>query len=489
MAMRQDRAANRVNTPALGRMTQLLNTAESVIKNAATRHSVREAQEARESLRQMTPQDRANLTAYRTARTARGNIQRGPMGQVLRQGETAGSYRTIDSQVPGKIFAKGDTGYQKAKAYADATGKPWLDPFQDLASDSLAQHAMTPDGMIDPVKLAKWQNDHEDALRALPEDVHQKFLQGPAEAAAVLTDTAEQRRAAMIAHQKIDVAKQLGKSPADAMRSDPMLKDFIGKTHPEEVEAAVGKLFAQPTRLGQLRQYLLSQPGGANAAEGLKRAALDHMLKTVSTQTEVGIKGVKALMPGATQKFIANNKAALRAAGFDQQQIQMMDRVAHDIERSQSLTSTTIPSGSSTASKTVKALKAIGEGAHHGGGLLAPLAILSEAREFIPHSLQSPLVLGGAAAAYAAKKMIYDKMAAKGTEKALKHYHDAIMNPDKGIALLNRPQPRLRERYLRQGMFGAIAAERHEALGPHQGQGPFGRDVYVNAPSPSSGLH
>ena len=420
-------------------------------------------------------------------RRGRGATSSAAHGPVLRQGATSGTYRTIDSQVPGKIFAKGDTGYQKAEAYAKATGKPWLDPFQDVVSDSLARHAMTPDGMIDPVKLAKWQQEHEGALRALPTDVHQKFLQGPAEAAAVLTDQAEQRRAAMVAHQKQDVAKQIGKSPGDAMRRDPMFRDFVGKTHAEEVQDAVGHLLPQPTRLGKLRQFLLQQPGGAHAAEGLKRAALDHMLEKVSTQTEVGSKGVKSLKPGATQAFIAQNKAAMTAAGFTPQQIQMMDRVADDIERSQSLTSTTIPRGSSTASKTIAALHKIGEGAHHGSGWLAPLAIASEAREFIPHTLQNPLTIGTGVAAYGAKKLIYDKLAKKGTEKAVEAYHDAIMNPDKGIELLSRRQPNLRERYLRQWMYGGLAAERHEALGPHQGQGPFGRDVYVNkAASPSA---
>ena len=464
MAMRQDRAANRVNTPALARMTQLLKTAENVIKNAATRHSVREAQEARESLRQMTPQDRANLTAYRTARTARGNIERGPMGQVLRQGETSGSYRTMDSQVPGKIFAKGDTGYQKAKAYADATGKPWLDPFQDLASDSLARHAMTPDGMIDPVKLTKWQEDHEGALRALPTDVHQKFLQGPAEAAAVLTDTATQRRAAMIAHSKIDVAKQIGKSPADAMRRDPMLKGFEGKTTPEEVQGEVGKLFSQPTRLGQLRQYLLSQPGGANAAEGLKRAALDHMLEKVSTQTRVGVSGVKSLTPGITQKFIAQNKTALAAAGFTPQKLQMTDRVDDDIARQQSLYSTTIQRGSATAQKQAAALKKISKHAHEEGGWLAPLVGAGEIYEHIPESLHGYALGAAAVGAYGAKKL-YSHYAEKGTLKANALYHDAIMNPDKGIDLLSRRKPNNRARELRQVMYGGLAAERHEALG------------------------
>ena len=109
----------------------------------------------------------------------------------------------------------------------------------------------------------------------------------------------------------------------------------------------------------------------------------------------------------------------------------MMDRVADDIERSQSLTSTTIPRGSSTASKTIAALHKIGEGAHHGSGWLAPLAIASEAREFIPHTLQNPLTIA-AGVAGVGTKMAYSRFAKKGTEKAVEAYHDAIMNPRQG---------------------------------------------------------
>jgi hypothetical protein len=465
--MRQERITNG-RTPALARMAQLLKTSENVIKNAATRQSAKEAQTEMENLRRMTPQDRANVLAARAATRARGDIERGPMGPVLRQGATSGSYRTMESQVPGKIFAKGPTGYQKAKAYAEATGKPWLDPFKDIVSDSLARDATT-DGMIDPAKLAKWQADHGDALRALPSDVHEQYIKGPAEAAAALAETAAQRRAALVAHSKIDIAKQVGKSPAEAMRRDPIFKGFEGKTTSQEVQDAVGNLFSQPTRLGQLRTYLLSQPGGQHAAEGLKRAALDHMLERVSTQTQVGTQGVKALKPGTTQKFIAQNKAAFQAAGFTPQQIQMMDRVADDIERQQTLYSTTIPRGSATAQKQAKALKEIAShGAHGGASLLSTVLAGKEIYEQIPEAFHGVAGWMAAGAALGASKL-YANARNAGRKSAADFYHDAIMDPDKGIDLLSRPNPhsraRLTAKYGHQAMYGALAAQRHEVLG------------------------
>jgi hypothetical protein len=461
-AMRKERMSNG-KTPALARMTQLLKTAENVIKNAATRQSAKEAEEDMGRLRAMTPQDRANIMAARAASRARGDIERGPAGAITRQGATADSYRTMESQVPGKIFAKGATGYQKAKAYADATGKPWIDPFKDVVSDSMAREATT-NGMIDPAKLAKWQQDYEGALRALPADVRQNFVKGPAEAAAQLADDAANRRAAMIAHQKLDAGK--------AMRNDPAFKGFEGQTSPHDIQNLVGGLFSRKDAVRQmtrLQTFLASQPGGAAAVEGLKRAALDHMLDRVTTQMKAGVgSNVKTLSPGLTQKLVADYKPVMAAAGFTPQQLRVMDQVADDIERQQTLYTTTIPRGSPTAQKTAKALAKIAEHGTHGGlGVAGTIIAAHEIYHSLPEALHGVAGWTGAGAALAAQHF-YAKARNAGIAKAEHLYHDAIMDPDKAADLLSRPNPnsyaRLAEKYGRQGMFAGLASERHEEL-------------------------
>ena len=466
-AMRKERMTNG-KTPALARMAQLLKTTENVIKNAATRQSAKEAEEDMGRLRAMTPQDRANIMAAREGKSReRGDIERGPAGAITRQGATAESYRTMESQVPGKIFAKGPTGYQKAKAYADATGKPWIDPFKDIVSDSLARNATT-DGMIDPAKFAKWQQDYGEALRALPADVAQNYVKGPAEAAAQLAEDAANRRAAMIAHSKLDVAKQMGKSPADALRKEPAFKDFEGKTSPRDVQNLVGGLFSRKDAVHQmtrLRGFLTSQPGGANAAEGLKRAALDHMLDRVTTQMKVATD-TKSLSPGLTQKLVASYKPIMAAAGFTPQQLRVMDQVADDIERQQTLYSTTIPRGTSTPQKLIKALKAI-ETAHSHSGWIAPILAAKEVYEGLPEAFHG---IGGwtVAGAGATGALLYRKARNAGMAKAADIYHDAVMDPDKAADLLSRPNPssraRLVEKYGRDAMYAGLAGERSMLL-------------------------
>ena len=83
-AMRQERITHG-SSPALRRMTTLLKTKENPLKNAATRQSSQEAEEELGRLRAMTPQDRKNLLDARAATRARGDIERGPMGPVLRR--------------------------------------------------------------------------------------------------------------------------------------------------------------------------------------------------------------------------------------------------------------------------------------------------------------------------------------------------------------------------------------------------------------------
>jgi hypothetical protein len=473
-AMRKERMTNG-KTPALARMAELLKTAENVIKNAATRQSAKEAEEGMGRLRAMTPQDRANIMKARAASRARGDIERGPAGAITRQGATADSYRTMESQVPGKIFAKGPTGYQKAKAYADATGKPWLDPFTDIVSDSMARHA-APDGVIDPAKLAKWQQDYGEALRALPDEVRENYVKGPAEAAAQLAKDAAGRRTAMVAHGKIDIVKQMGKtSPeAAALRANPAFKAFEGLTSADDVQRAVGGLLGRTdsvTRLRELRQFLAQQPDGAAALDGLKRATLDHVIQKVISQTEAGMTGIKQLKPGMTQKLIADDRARLEAAGLDQRQLAALDGIAADIERQQRFFATKAAGQSNTPQDLFRMMKKASQ-TEHGIGFWGKL--------FAAHET------GGwrAAGLYLGSEAV-NHMRNAGLEKVEQLLQNAVLNPDQAEALLTHKAPmisnrgwqkRLSSSLKRNAMYGTLAAERHQAL---DRPGPAGRDVYV----------
>jgi hypothetical protein len=460
--MRNERFTNG-NTPALRRMTELLKTSENVIKAAATRQSAAEAKAEMEGLRRMTPEDRTNIMKARAATKARGDIERGPAGAIVRQGATSGTYRTLASQVPGKIFAAGPTGYQKLKAYTEALGKPHMDPVHDIVADSLSREATT-DGMVDAAKLNRWQAKYSDALRALPDEIRQKFVRGPGEAGEALAEGAAARREALIAHSKLDIAKEMGKQApeAEAIRSNPALKAFEGVDNPRDVQSKVGGIMSRPdavTRLGELRKHLAGTP----AADGLKRAALDHVLEKTLSTAEAGTTGEKMLQPGNFQKFVAKNRAALKAAGLSDQQLGVLDKISGDLERQQRFNATKVRTGSDTGQNISKTLKQIAKGVHEGSGLLPMVLAGKEIYERLPESLHGVAGITAAAAGYGAHKVL-SATRHRGLAKAQDLYHEAVMHPDVAADLLGRSTPGRLARLRRHAMYAGLAAERTAAL-------------------------
>lgn len=469
--MRKERIANG-STPALKRMTGLLKTIDNVIKNNATRSSAKEAQETMEGLRRMTPEDREAAMKASAASRARGEIERGPAGAIVRKGATSDSYRTMASQVPGKVFAAGPTGGQKLKAYTAAGGT--MDPVHDIVSDSLAREATT-DGMIDAKKLTTWQEKHRPALESLPDQTRQKFLGGPNQAGQALAEGAAARRTALIDHNKRDVAKEMGASASAADRADPAFKGIIGKESAKDVQAAVGGILQRPDAVTTITRLAKAVSGNANAEDGLKRAVLDHVLEKTMSTAEAGTERENMLKPGAFQTFVANNKAALKAAGLSDEQVGAFEKVAADLQRQQRFNATKTRAGSDTAQNWFK-LKGEAE-AHHNAGWLAPILAVKEAYEMTPEFLHNWAGAGVAAMGVGAWKVL-SRYRNKGIDKAKDLYHEAVMDPDQMANLLARPSPgsmtRLTRTLKRSAMYGGLAAERHEALGPR------GNDIYVN---------
>ena len=463
--MRNERFTNG-NSPALKRMTQLLKTSENVIKNAATRQSAQEARTEMEGLRRMTPEDRAQITAAREATKARGDIERGPAGAIVRQGATSGTFRTLSSQVPGKVFAAGPTGGQKLKAYTEALGKPYMDPVHDIVSDSLARHATT-DGMVDAKKLAKWQEDHRPALEALPDNIRQKFLSGPNEANEALAEGAAGRREALIAHSKLEAGKE--------MRSDPAFKGLEGLTNPRDVQKTIGGMFERKDAVATIDRLAKTVASNPVAADGLKRAVLDHVIEKVTSTAEAGTTGVQALKPGMTQSYLTKNRAVLKAAGFNDEQLANFDKIVADIQRQQRFAATKYPGQSNTAQDIFKHMKEASE-APHNFGVWGKLFAAREGWEMVNKVAEhvhdwtgipkGVVKTAGVAAVPIANKILKARQA--GLAKASHLVHEAVMNPDAAADLLSRPSPggqrRLNRTFARHGMYAGLAADRAATL-------------------------
>ena len=467
-AMRQERMTNG-NSPALRRMATLNTTMENVIANSATRASAAEAA----GLQAMRAADRKAMQQARAATKARGNIERSPAGEIIRKGATSDSYRTMSSQVPGKVFAAGPTGGQRLKAYTAAGGT--MDPVHDIVSDSLAREATT-DGVIDAKKLKTWQENHRPALEALPAEIREKFLGGEADAAGALAEGAASRREALIAHSKLQVGKEFekqlaqGSPTAKAMRADPAFKGLEGADNPKSVQGIVGNLVGRKDGIEAMQRLANEVKGDTVAADGLKRAVLDEMIEKVMGMTEAGTTGVDALKPGRAQAFIRAKREVMKAAGFSDEQLNALAGIAADIKRQQRFYATKAAGQSNTPQDLLKHLKETIEG-HREGPLTNLIAIkegIEAAHSFgIPKGVSIP-----AGVAIAAGKHFYGKRRNAGLKNVASIIHNAVMNPDQAEHLLSQPpkipgrgsQAALASKWGRQAMYAGLAAQRNAGL-------------------------
>jgi hypothetical protein len=276
----------------------------------------------------------ARLKAASGATQARAQtFDQGPVGDVLRRGQTASDYRLPDSAVPGRMFVPGPRGAQTAQAYQAAAGTGGMDPLLDTAAESLRREAMTPDGVIDPGKFANWQNKHQDALRALPAPLRARFSNA-ASATQAYQDAAAARKAALDTFQKTTAGK------------------FVGLSNPQDITKTVGGLFGPKDGVRQMQSLAQAVSSNPAAQEGLRKAVTDHILSIGTGATESGASGVNNLNPAKLSTFLTRNAATIKAAGFSDPEIQNMSAVATDLQRSQrTLQATRLPGQSNTAQR------------------------------------------------------------------------------------------------------------------------------------------
>jgi hypothetical protein len=400
------------------------------------------------------PEAGARLAEARAATTARkGTFEEGPVGQVLAKGP--GGYQMPASQVPGTIFKPGPTGYETAKAYADAAGAGHLDPLVDTAVESLRREAMTADGTIDPQRFASWQARYSDALRALPPEVRSRFSN-----AASATDAYEgavaARKQALDAYQKGAVGKLLGVSA------------------PEDVTKIIGGMAGARDGVQQITDLMARTAGDQNAQEGVRRALVDNIIKKSMSQTEMGVSGTNKVNGATYLKLIQDNSAKLKAAGFTAEQLDQMEKIGGAIQQSQrTLQATRLPGGSNTAQDTINAFKEGGQ-QEHSTALTKVLAIAEAAkiaREFVSAGTAG---VGGAALWVGSLGMKgVNALRGAGIRDSNTLIHDAMLNPELAHALLQRSsllkdrgsEIPLRRALVKSALYGTLAAGRSGGAG------------------------
>lgn len=241
-------------------------------------------------------------------------FKEGAVGEALKSAGQQGRYRVLDSQVGSKFFKPGPAGHEGMQSYMAAVGS---DPaavgvMRDHIVSSMKREAMTPEGTIDPQKFANWRKRHQDALREVP-DLERQFAN-----AATATETA-------------------ARSAADASTAvknfqTGLVKQLLGLDNSADVSRTIGEIFGKTDAVRQMRNLFNQVKADPDAVNGLRRAIVDDIKKRFISTTEEGFSGVDKMNPAGFQKFVRNNRAALRQA-LDEKQVKALELLAADLHR------------------------------------------------------------------------------------------------------------------------------------------------------------
>ena len=172
--------------------------------------------------------------------------------------------------------------------------------------------------------------------------------------------------------------------------------------------------------------------GDPVAVEGLRKAVADAILAKATSTTEHGASGINNINAATFQKFLRDNGATIKAAGFSDRELGSMQVIAQDLQRGQrTLQATRLPGQSNTAQDIVKSIAKAGE-AHHVSLLtkLAGMAYLGW-----EHGGPKGAIMGAAAGG---GEHLIASLRDAGIGKSAILVRDALLNPELAFALLKK---------------------------------------------------
>lgn len=339
-------------------------------------------------------------------------FQQGPVGNVLRTQGYSGQYRNPNATVVNTFFPAGNRGFEAATAFRQAVGDDATAraTMQDYIAYSLKRAAMKDDGTIDPKKFAAWRQRHDSALRAFPE-LNGQF-DDALRASQLVDELALARREAVKEYQS-GVVKRL------------MVLD-VG----EDVAATVGGLLNRADSVGQMRQLAALTAKDPDAQAALKRAVADYMTKRFVTTSEAGTSDANIIKSAGFQKFVRDNRSALRTI-FSDREVNSMQAIADDLHRSARSTSGNALPGRSTTAQDL--LPDLSKGKETNLGLFERAAVSADVGQM---SGGVKGILGGISAAIG--NNVLNNMRKAGLAKVEDALVEALLNPDLAAAMLKR---------------------------------------------------
>ncbi|WP_279483207.1 hypothetical protein [Aureimonas sp. SK2] len=355
---------------------------------------------------------RDRLTAASRATKDRvETFDNGTLGPMRHRPSPSSPYDMPSSAVPGRIFSGDATSFDAVNTFRKAVGdQSARDALQGYAVDRLRKEAPSADGTLDPAKLASWRTKHADALRAFPE--LDAKLADAGTASAAMAEVAAVRTKALADYEK------------------GVLGRLMKLDDPDDVSKTVGAVFNAQDATARMQKIASVVTGDADAAQGLRRAVVDHVKRRLISNTEGATSGEALIKSDAFQSFVKRNRSTLKAAGFSDSEINTFGAIADDIKRSnRSLTAVKIPGQSNTAQDVGSVLSRVLQASGSKGGGLGLSGV-----GFLAGGLPGA-VAGGLAAGVAKMLSIMKQNGLSRVEDILE---DALLNPDRAKVLLQR---------------------------------------------------
>jgi hypothetical protein len=269
------------------------------------------------------------------------------VGAVLGTGRRAGEWRLGDSQVAATLFNSGKGAAERVQAFLKAGGssQALVADLKDYAAFSLRHAAEEADGTLNPAKAERWLRAHDEALSAFP-DLKAKF-----------SNAATQR-------QMVDDAMARHVAAREAIE-DSAARRFLGDADPVITMGRILRSDTADATMADLAQRTAANPA---ARAGLQRAVVDFIMQELRSNTVVGAE--RSLQPDKFLRFVQKSSGALGTI-FSPEQVEAIQNVATDLQRSQrSVTGTKLPGGSNTPQD-------LAAGEQHGGGHPSTVGMLA----------------------------------------------------------------------------------------------------------------
>ena len=321
--MRQELATNG-RTPAYGRLVQLRRSVEeAVASNVYDQRTEQVVRQAAERLRAASEATRDRATTFNAP----------PIKEILRREGMEGPYKLQEGAVVGKIVRPGRLGYDNARAFIQAVGpEEALPVLQDSIAASMRRAVMDRDGNINPERLTRWMETHQDVLSSLePHDggAFRQRLWNAGDASQVVADVARRRADILAEHERGIFGK------------------LIGSTDKSDINGYIGSVFSGQGSVAKARA-LSRRMTTPEARDGARRSIVEWVQEKFISNTEAGTSEQNLIRADQFQKFMRENRAALLQF-FNEDQLGTWSAIARDINRSnRSIVSSKIPGQSNT---------------------------------------------------------------------------------------------------------------------------------------------